>query len=1095
MSAATLNALIARCRTLCLRRPQETDAELLRRFARQRDAAAFEELIERYAPLVWGVCRRISPGEADSEDAFQATFLALVRQAGSLDSSRPLGGWLHTVAVRVAHKARSRSRRQRSGAVMPEKATTDDVVEDVSSRELLQTVDEEIEQLPHALRLPIILCCLHGRTRDEAAEAIGCSVAAIKSRLERGRSILRRRLERRGIGLPVAFLVLGLTGARVRASLWAKTIQLARNSPSPSVAVLAQAGLRTLSAAKLKMMGMGLAALLMAAGTAGVIGQALTTKQPETPAAPPPRAKVAAEPKKAEAARVRTDRHGDPLPDGAIARLGTVRWRHGDLVHALAYSPDGKRIVTTGAGRALVLWDAATGKEVRVFPNRGQPRGVAFSPDGKLIATTWRAGQLWDAATGKMLRELPKAQNQALALAFAPDGKILATANADGAVYLWDPSTGEKKRHLDCGQGGVNAVAYSPDGATLASGSNDGVIRLWDAATGKERRRFSADKKAIWSLVFSPDSKHLAVGSNEDSPRLWDMATGRQVRTFGDKQGLFAPLAFSPDGKLLASGYLDGTFRLWDAANGEEKRHWRGGSGVARSLAFSPDGKTLTSAVLWDGGIRLWDVATGREQYSSEAHHGPISLLRFGPDKGTLISVGFDRNILGWDVAAQTSRRQLTWTTYSFNGFALSPDGNTLAAGDHKTHEVWLWDVRTGKAEKLPGKHQNWIQTIAFSPDGRLVASGGRDDTIHIWDVRTGKEVRQIKGLGSPISRRLLFSPDGKTLACGTEGFDGNVTLRLWEVASGKERRVFDNQGAGISPDAFSSDGKVLASASNPPGKQEAFVRLWDMTTGKELCRHGGHRTSIGAVAFSPDGKLVVSGNSDEEDNSIHVWEAATGRLIRRFEGHHSWVFAVTFAPDGLTVASSAGDSTVLLWDITGRQKDGKLRPAALTPRQLDACWTALTNEDANKAYDAVWALVASAEQAVPFLQEHLRPVPRPDTDNVARMLKDLDSDDFKGRQRATEKLTKLGDAIIPDLQRALDGKPSLEVRKRLQKLLDEARLWTPERLRDHRAIQALEHIDTRQAKELLEALATGAPDTLRTDQAKAALRRSFSRR
>src|SRR5262249_27938079 len=155
----------------------------------------------------------------------------------------------HTVAVRVAHKARSRTRRQFDGAVLPERATPGDVADEVSSCELFHALDEEIERLPVALRLPIILCCLHGRTRDEAAEAIGCSVAAIKSRLERGRSILRRRLERRGIGLPAAFLVLGLTGARVRASLWAKTIQLARNSPSPPVAVLAQAGLRTLNAA------------------------------------------------------------------------------------------------------------------------------------------------------------------------------------------------------------------------------------------------------------------------------------------------------------------------------------------------------------------------------------------------------------------------------------------------------------------------------------------------------------------------------------------------------------------------------------------------------------------------------------------------------------------------------------------------------------------------------------------------------------------------------------------------------------------------------------------------------------------------------
>ncbi|HEY7157774.1 MAG TPA: sigma-70 family RNA polymerase sigma factor, partial [Gemmataceae bacterium] len=402
MSATTLTALIARCRALAPRCPQTSDAELLRRFARQRDAATFAELLERYAPLVWNVCRRILPGEADCEDAFQAAFLALVRQAGSLDASQPLGGWLHTVAVRVAHRALSHSRRQRPAAVLPERATPGDVADDVSSRELFRAVDEEIECLPATLRLPVILCCLEGRTRDEAAERMGCSVAAVKGRLERGRHLLRQRLERRGIGLPAAFLVLGLASERIRASLWAKTIQSILHAPSPAVAALAQAGLPAMAAGTLKLALVGLATLLMAAGAAGVIGQALT----ETPATPP-QAKAAAEPKKPAAPRVRTDRHGDPLPDGAIARLGTVRWRHGFFVHALAYSPNGKMIAATGCGRAITLWDAATGKEVCQFPNRRQPNGVAFSPDSKVLATIDTPfGHLWDVATGKELRQL-----------------------------------------------------------------------------------------------------------------------------------------------------------------------------------------------------------------------------------------------------------------------------------------------------------------------------------------------------------------------------------------------------------------------------------------------------------------------------------------------------------------------------------------------------------------------------------------------------------------------------------------------------------------------------------------------------------------
>jgi RNA polymerase sigma factor (sigma-70 family) len=1089
MSAAALTALLARCRVLCRPPSQAADAVLLQRFTQQRDVAAFEELLERHAVLVWGVCRRILPSEADCEDAFQATFLALVRRAGAVEARPSLAAWLHTVAVRIARKALARSRRQRTQVVLPEQTTQGDVAADVGSRELLRLVDEEIERLPAVVREPLILCCLQGRTRDEASEALSCSIAAIKGRLERGRELLRRRLERRGVQLPAAFLALGLTSERLRAGLWARTMQTAFYTPAPAVAALAEAALPALMAGQGKLV---LALLLLATTAAGAVGSFLRTETPQPPPVAP--VKAATEAKKLATPKVRTDRHGDPLPDGAIARLGTVRWRHGVLVHALAYSPDGKRIVTAGVGRALVLWDAATGKELRVFPSLGQPRGVAFSPDGKLIATPQRSGQLWDVATGKMVRELKNVGSGFESLAFAPDGKTLATANSDGSLHLWDPANGDEKRRIDCGQGYVNAVAYSPDGETLASGDGDGVIRLWDPATGKERQRFAAGKKAIRSIVFSPDGKHLAAGSGDDSLRLWDVATGRLVRTFAEKQVQYSPVAFSPDGKLLAAGYGDGTFRLWDVASGEEKRHWQAGIGQARGLAFSPDGKTLATTVLWDGCIRLWDVATGRERDSSEDHHGLIPQLRFAADKKTLISAGFDRTVLLWDAAAQTPRRMLKWTTDSFDGFALSPDGNTLAAGSHfKNNEVWLWDVRTGKSSKLPGipsKDGGQRRAIAFSPDGRLVALGKYDEPIiHIWDVREGKEVRQIKDKEfGPLKRvqglRLLFSPDSKTLACGILSLGGGVTLRLWDVASGKERRIFDNHGAGISPDAFSPDGKVLATANDP-----AAVCLFDMTTGKELCRHSGH-AGFGAVAFSPDGKLVVSGGGNDEDNFIDVWEAATGRLIRRFEGHHSWVSAATFAADGLTAASSAGDSTILLWDITGRQKDGKLRPAVLTPRQLEACWTALANEDAAKAYDTVWALVAVPEQAVPFLHKHLSPVPRPDAKAVAQLIADLDSEKFQVRQKATEELSKLGDAAAPALRQALESKPSLEMRRRLQQLLDQTRDWTAERLRDHRAIQALEHIGTRQARDVLERLASGAPESFRTEEAKTTLAR-----
>jgi RNA polymerase sigma factor (sigma-70 family) len=1103
MSSTPLLALVARCRALCRPRSHAPDAKLLSRFAHQRDPAAFEELLERYAPMVRGICRRIAPTEADSEDAFQATFLALVRQAGRLHGRQPLGCWLHTVAVRVARKTAVRARKQNTRETLPEPTTPGDIADEVGSRELFRMVDEEIERLPAALRVPLILCCLQGRTRDEAAETLGCSVAAVKSRLERGRDLLRRRLERRGVQLPAAFLVLGLTTERIGAALWAKTIQSILHTPAPAIVALAEAGVSVVTIGKYKLL---LVVLLLVSSAAGAAGTLLSEK-PAKEAAFPQAEPVVAGPKKPDAPQVRRDRHGDPLPEGAIARLGTVRWRHGFYVHDLAYSPDGKMIAAVGPGRAITLWDADTGQEVRHIPYRGGSFAVAFSPDGKTLASTDATlCRLWDVATGKELRQLKGHTKRVCGLAFAPDGKALATVGDDETVVrIWDVKDGKELRQLVSKQENLKPVAYSPKGKFLATGGKNGTIRLWNTDTGKTARQLNGHENEIWKLVFSPDGTRLASSGADRTIRLWEVSTGRQIRLFGEKLGKHnLPIAFSPDGTLLAAGVEEGFIRLWDADNGAQKRQWLAGAMNVRALTFSPDGKTLASGAAWES-IRLWDAATGRERHPSEEHLGVVEFVRFSPDGASLVSISRERRLVRWDLATQMPRRRFTWGDrgVGVSETALSPDGDTLAEGSWtdypQTHKLCLWDLRTGKLSRQLGERQSRFSSVAFSPDGHLVAvSHGRPDrAIHIWDVHDGVEVRRIKGIvqGSVVCMR--FSPDSKTLA-GSLGnpAPGESAVRLWDVSTGKERIKVHCRALSVFALAFSPDGKVLAS-DDENGSDEWLVRLWDTTTGRELSCHRGHRGGIAAIAFSPDGKVAASGAggmSDYGDNSVHLWEAATGRLIRRFEGHHSCAGSVAFSPDGLTVASGGGDSTILLWDITGRRPDGRWRAKPLSPRQLEVCWLALMDADTAKAYDAVWSLVAAQEQAVPFLQKHLLPVPRLEAKTVARLIADLDSDDFKVRQKATEELTKLGDAIAPALQGALDSKPSLEVRRRIQQLLDQTRDWTAERLRDHRAIQALEHIATRSAQEVLQALAEGAPGASRTEEAKAALQR-LSRR
>jgi RNA polymerase sigma factor (sigma-70 family) len=1096
MASTSLNAVVYNLRQIApsAADPRD-DHELLEAFASRHDQAAFAVLVRRHGSLVLNVCRRVLRHEQDAEDAFQAAFLVLASKGTSLRCTTSVAGFLHGVAYRLALKVRREAtRRRRREARVPAPSTAGAAGADLSWREVQAVLEEEIQRLPETYRLPFVLCHLQGLSRAEVGRQLGLKEGTVWSRLSQARARLQERLARRGVVLAAVLGALGVSEKAVRAELAGTVVRAASlraagpaaGAVSARVASLAQAGLQTVTG-KTKRALLALAALL-ALGVGSVFCRTLS----DNPQAPPA-TKAGAEAEKADTPGARTDRHGDPLPPGALARLGTVRWRHGFFVQALAYSPDGKSIAAVGAGRAITLWDAASGKEIRQFPNRAQPVGLAFSPDGKVLATTDAPiCHLWDVATGKELRRLTGHQVVVRRIVFSPDGKWVATASADGTVRLWDPATGAERRRLEHDQDEPYTVAFSPDGKLLASAGKEGTVRLWDPATGKERRRLPGQQNAIWTVLFSPDGKRLAAVSADQMIRLLDPATGRQLRAFGEKRGDYElPVAFAPDGAWLASGHADGTVRLWDVARGVEKRRWQAGAMAMRAVAFSPDGRTLASGAPWES-IRLWDVATGRERHPSQAHLGLVDRVRFAPDGAGLVSVSRDRRMLWWDLATQTPRRRFAWPAEGVSAFALSPDGNTLAATNHWLDKtVRLWDTRTGKPGRLLGKTEKRIVALAYSPDGRLVAAGVEDDGIHVWDVRDGSEVRHIKGFASGVMS-LRFSPDSKALACAI-WTQGQRSLRMWEVASGKEQVEFACLDGFAGPLAFSPDGKVLAVGTNSTNATGAScVRQWDTATGKELSRHTGHKDTVGAVAFSPDGKLVASGTgtSGMEDNSVHIWEAATGQLIRRFEGHHSCASSVAFAADGLTVASGAGDSTVLLWDITGRRSGGRWDVKPLTPHELDACWTALASSDAARAYEAVWALVAAPEQAVPFLQKHLRPTPRPDMQTVARFVAELGSPEFSVRQRAMKGLAQFEDAVTDALQRALSKGPPLETRRRLRELLDQSRAWTGERLRAHRAIQALEHLKTRQARAVLEALAAGAPGAYRTEEARVSLQR-----
>ena len=290
----------------------------------------------------------------------------------------------------------------------------------------------------------------------------------------------------------------------------------------------------------------------------------------------------------------------------------------------------------------------------------------------------------------------------------------------------------------------VSSVAFSPDGKTLASGSSDNTIILWDVATGGYLKTLSGHSENVLSVAFSQDGKILASGSSDNTIRLWDAVTGQHQKILtGHTDSVFS-VAFSPDSKILASGSLDNTIRLWDVATREYKTLTEHSENVW-SVAFSPDGKTLASGSL-DGTIRLWDANTGKHKQRVTTNWDYVLSVAFSPDGQTLAS-GMGEYFY--------SRR---WG-YSYDG------------------DIALWDAATGQHLKTLSGHTNYVLSVAFSPDGKTLASGSSDNTIRLWDAVTGQHLKTLSGHSENVLS-VAFSQDGKILASGSS----DNTIRLWEL-------------------------------------------------------------------------------------------------------------------------------------------------------------------------------------------------------------------------------------------------------------------------------------------------------------------------
>jgi RNA polymerase sigma factor (sigma-70 family) len=1117
MSEPVLDQVVKHVRTLAgaTQAGAIPDEVLLGRFVSHLDEGAFETLVQRHGAMVLRVARRVLHSDADADDVFQATFLLLAHKAGSIRKRQSVASWLHGVAHRLA--LHTRGQHERRTAREQTAATRRPQEHAAAWNQLDAVLDEALAGLPEKYRTPLVHCYLEGHTQEEVAKLMGTPLGTVRAWVARGREMLRKRLVRRGVALSAGglgtILLASAANARavpaglLRSTLHAAVAPASTRKVPVAVAALVRFGLTTMLLARLRASALGLAAaaLLLVGVTFACLGTARDAEgnRPELQSGIPTAEGGVAEPQ----TKVQPDGSGDPLPPDALARLGSIRFRHEDRISSFASSPDGKILAGIG-GENATLWDAATGKPLQRLSLPDVIQSIAFSPDGKAVALG--SGDcvvhLLDRESGKELQQFKghdSAGNPGFRGLWAvdfKDAKTLVTWGSDGTVRIWEVNSGKELRRIDLGDGLVHAL--SADGRLLAyhERKSPKTLRLLDLASGEVRTQdFDSE---IRRVAFAGDSKRLAVGlgaTNKPGKIVISDTTGEQHGVLAGHDSSVFALAFGEDGKTLVSGGYDHTLRLWDIETKKELHKSVLASPIYQ-VALAQGGKSLILLGA-ENRLRPWDIATWKEHIGTPGMSQPIYTLAWSPD-GRQVVCASSNSVWLWDAESGKLVHKLDGPTHGITQAAFAADGKTVLTGDGDGL-IRIWDMAGGKEQRSFDAGTGAVELLALAPDGKTIAVWGDNDptTMHVLNTATGKMIRTLHVSSSqPQARptlRTLSMSSGGTLLYGASGT--NLGILRWNLATGEELPSLGQHDGALNGLALSADERMIGAVS-----MGGTLYIWERATGQPrlVVKDIGYATS---VAFSPDGRNVALANAGAGYYSVNgkktrlgmdvleqvrIVRVADGKVIHRFRGHAGGVASLHFSPDGMALASGGYDTTVLLWKMTGLTAEPKQQ--ALGADELAALWKALDGK-ADTAHEAMNKLVAAPGQAVKMIGDHLKPVPAPDLDRFAALVKDLGSDMFKTRSAAAEELKKMGPSIEKPLRKAVADIPIEEVRRRLEKLLTEigaADPPTPERIRTLRALEVLERIGDRDAQALLRRLADGADGAWMTEIAKESLRR-----
>lgn len=796
----------------------------------------------------------------------------------------------------------------------------------------------------------------------------------------------------------------------------------------------------------------------------------------------------------------RTDILGDPLPPGALARMGTIRFAQGDSIDGSpVLAPDHKTFATVSRqtpyrqGRTVCLWDAATGKELRHLDDPDfENYQVFFLKRENLLGTMGisrkpvqgdahaYAMQLWDPKTGKKTAAFIQLLGYAFEpWALSPNEKLLVSARREPPVEVRECKTGKVLAEWKGEGARIYRLSFTPDGKMVAIGT-ESTIHLWDwqanREVGRVREIWSQNMERLW---ISPDGRWIAAAFYGKGLRIWDSKKLTEVRRFAGEHDI----RFFPDGKKLLSAT---TGVIWDISSGQQVGRLENCANC-RALDISADGQEVAGYAL--GRIRRWDADTGKDRSppAPSARRMMIHQLGFLPDGKSVVSASPDGAIRVWDAATGKELRTLVegaaWepqrSTPIFMRVAV--DGTIVTAQGKRLSFL----KGEGKAQEFPLEAE--AASLNLSPDGKTLLVAFPNRLVQMWDIARRKIVMQgtaaegtsFEALGVFSDRRRIAAwVNSAIVLLNASGAIGQILEKPPEPPRRKGAKGdWGNDGysyfPGVQAFVFSPNGDLLASWD-----RHSSLKLLDVRSGK--ARHvltspipEYHHYNLRNIAFSPNGRMIAAESSD---GVVDVWETSTGQRRRQLLGHRSYQTTLAFAPDGVRLATGNRDATILIWDVFGLWTG---QAAPLTENDLPALWTRLREGDAEQACGVMARLMSNPSISAPFLKRHLLQRKNIETARLRTWIAHLDAESFEQREKASKELAKHLAAAEPLLQECLANKPSLEVRRRIEALL--ARLdsqpLSPETIRDLRALEVLEYFGRAALEDVSRQLAEGNHD------------------